>query len=93
MIVLGSISSGTEEMLSHARSSEVTALEGVGKVTRTELFRFEAYDITNVQWVIRTWNGGHLAIDGDGYLMVKVYTCTGTLSCVCLCVKILCIHL
>jgi hypothetical protein len=43
-----------------------------GKVFRQELFRFEAHDLTNEQWVIRTWDGRPLAIDQDGSLTVKV---------------------
>ena len=41
-------------------------------VTRHELLRFESYDVYNDQWVIRTWDGRHLAVDDDGRLIVKV---------------------
>ena len=47
------------------------------KVTRHELFRFEAHDLKNEQWVIRTWDGRHLAVDRDGNLTVEV----GSLCC------------
>ncbi|XP_062518222.1 uncharacterized protein LOC134193403 [Corticium candelabrum] len=40
-------------------------------VTRHELLRFESYDVYNDQWVIRTWDGRHLAVDDDGRLIVK----------------------
>ena len=41
-------------------------------VTRHELLRFESCDVYNDQWVIRTWDGRHLAVDDDGRLIVKV---------------------
>jgi hypothetical protein len=66
------IRSDADDILSHAHSS-VTVLQGK-KVSRTELFWFEAHDLRNVQWVIRTWDGGHLAVDEDGYFTGKVST-------------------
>lgn len=50
------------------------------KVTRHELFRFEANDSANEQWVIRTWDGSHVAVDQDGNLTAKVISSPGIFS-------------
>ncbi|XP_062520753.1 uncharacterized protein LOC134195698 [Corticium candelabrum] len=49
--------------------------KGVGvfdkKVTRHEMFRFELYGSSDEQWVIRTFDRSHLAVDSKGNLMVE----------------------
>ena len=42
------------------------------KASRHGLFRFESHNLKNEQWVIRTWDGRHLAVDQNGNLTVKV---------------------
>lgn len=49
-----------------------TTTVGDRKVTRHNLVRFEAHDTHNQQWVMRTFDGEHVAIDYDGNLTVQV---------------------
>lgn len=42
------------------------------KVARRDLFRFESYDLQHHQWVIRTSDNRHLAVDESGSLFVEV---------------------
>jgi hypothetical protein len=41
------------------------------KVARRDLFRFESYDLQHHQWVIRTSDNRHLAVDESGSLFVE----------------------
>ena len=43
------------------------------KMSRKDLFSFESIDLQNHQWVLRTSDNSHLAIDDKGKLIVEVY--------------------
>jgi hypothetical protein len=62
---------GNNSFLSFADSS--ASLTTSKKVTRHELVRMEGHDLQNQQWVIRTWDNGHLATDNNGNIIVQVH--------------------
>ncbi|XP_062518208.1 uncharacterized protein LOC134193392 [Corticium candelabrum] len=64
--------SNSTRALSSRRSLVNFTKERVG---RHELLRFQSHD---GQWVIRTWDGSHLAMENDGRLTVKTGCVTTT---------------